>query len=556
MAEAPEQEDEGVVKRRSVVTEYVMLFLCVLLLSSIPLSLFLFFKKNIEIQDSVNETLWQVYNIETELYKTLLVVNHAKDASDQTLNDLRDDIGLRFEIFVSRVTLAGQGRYGSALAELNPEDQGQVLRLQSVVMELFHEYQEGGVTRAFLNDFSGRGEEMTRLSRNLSTRLYTETDWIRRIHGSETQVIKIIIYTSSAIAGLLTLAVFLTLRKESGMIERMFRLEKRGRREAQRRAEADAKAHQMLLLLLEAERDARREALRRSVADRKAQQMLAEMEKARSLSILTGGVAHEFNNLLMVIHGNAELLGLTGEEAERRDRLISRILAAAKQGANLSRQLLAYARQQELDIDVFPVAELVERGIEFSSPAVKGKAKIVVEEISPGLLVSVDGEQFKGVMLNLLLNAAEAMPGGGEIRVRAKSVQRSAEDRQEAANLLAGEYVLVEVSDQGTGMSPEVVKRAFDPFYTTKEAGRGTGLGLSMVIGFVRQSGGDCWIESEEGQGTTISLLLPSPEVAERHHAQVEAARAEQALGDEGAENLSEDAELSGGGDGNQRSIG
>ncbi|MET4807658.1 ATP-binding protein [Limibacillus sp. MBR-115] len=504
-------------EQRNIITEYIMLFLCVLLLSSIPLSLFLFFKKNVEIQDSVNETLWQVYNIEIEVYKTSAVVHEAMEADPAKFAEMQDQLGLRFQILVSRVSLAGQGRYGAALGQLDPDDQGQVRRLQSLVKELYQDYERTGTTRPFVEKLEMAVPEMQQLARSISTTLYTETNWIRRIHGSETQIIKIIIYVSSGVAGLLTLAVFLTLRKESSLIARMLRLEKRGRQEAQRRAEADAKAHQMLLLLLEAERDSRREALRRSVADRKAQQMLAEMEKARSLSILTGGVAHEFNNLLMVIHGNAELMGMSGDEEARRNRLVTRILSAAKQGANLSRQLLAYARQQELDIDDFAIADLIKRSIEFSRPAIKGKAQIIVEDSDPDLLVAVDGEQFKGVMLNLLLNAAEAMPQGGEIRIGAQATTQKRQEGRET-NLIPGEYVLVEVSDQGTGMTEEVIKRAFDPFYTTKEAGRGTGLGLSMVIGFVRQSGGDCWIESEEGRGTKIFLLLPTPQVAEEYH--------------------------------------
>jgi signal transduction histidine kinase len=270
----------------------------------------------------------------------------------------------------------------------------------------------------------------------------------------------------------------------------------------------------MLLLLLEAERDARREALRRGIADRKAQQMLSEMEKARSLSILTGGVAHEFNNLLMVIHGNAELLKMAGEDPKLLERMTERVLTAAQQGASLSRQLLAYARQQELDVKTIAVAELIDKAVEFARPAIKQAAQIRVDSVERDLEVAVDLEQFKGVLLNLLLNAREAMEGSGVIRIATQPLFLGEEEaqRREPA-LLPGAYVTVSVADNGSGMPEEVVKRAFDPFFTTKETGRGTGLGLSMVIGFVRQCGGDCWIDSVLGQGTTINLLLPSPEV-------------------------------------------
>jgi signal transduction histidine kinase len=327
----------------------------------------------------------------------------------------------------------------------------------------------------------------------------------------------VIIYASAAIGGLLAFAVFATLRSEGRMTERMLELEKEGRIEAQRRAEADAKAHEMLLLLLEAERDARREALRRGIADRKAQQMLSEMEKARSLSILTGGVAHEFNNLLMVIHGNAELLKMAGADPDLLARMTERVLTAAQQGASLSRQLLAYARQQELDVKTLEVQEMLDKAVEFARPAIKHAAQIIVEPVPQNTEVAVDLEQFKGVLLNLLLNAREAMEPNGVIRISTDPLSLSEEEAhlREPA-LLPGDYVTVSVADNGSGMPEEVVKRAFDPFFTTKETGRGTGLGLSMVIGFVRQCGGDCWIDSLPGEGTTIHLLLPSPEVYEQ----------------------------------------
>jgi signal transduction histidine kinase len=389
--------------------------------------------------------------------------------------------------------------------------------IKQISERLYLSYLDSGITKDWALEMIADSERLLPLVRDISTMLYTDSSWIRRIHGDETEMIKLIIYASAAIGGLLAFAVFATLRSEGRMTERMLDLEKEGRIEAQRRAEADAKAHEMLLLLLEAERDARREALRRSIADRKSQQMLSEMEKARSLSILTGGVAHEFNNLLMVIHGNAELLKLTGEDPAVLERMTERVLNAAKQGASLSRQLLAYARQQELDVKTLRVSAMIDRAVEFARPAIKQAAHIEVDPAPLDQEVAVDLEQFKGVLLNLLLNAREAMGPNGRIRISTKTVHFSeSEARKREPVLLPGDYVRVSVSDNGSGMPEDVVKRAFDPFFTTKETGRGTGLGLSMVIGFVRQCGGDCSIDSVIGEGTTIHLLLPTPKVYEQ----------------------------------------
>ena len=510
-------------RRRSAFMEYTLLAASILLLSSIPVSLYLFFQQNVQIQDSVNETLWQAYNLESELQKTLLLAHeleHLESEGPGSAGDLLNYRALtatRFEIYMSRVNLMGEGEYGRAMSEAFAHLEGDPLgRIQAVSEALYRRYLDEGVSPEWAAALIESGDVLFPLIREVSTTLYTDSSWIRSIHGSETHLIKLIIYASAAIGGLLAFALFATLRSEGRMTERMLDLEKEGRIEAQRRAEADAKAHEMLLLLLEAERDARREALRRSIADRKSQKMLSEMEKARSLSILTGGVAHEFNNLLMVIHGNAELLKMTGDDPEVLGRMTERVLGAAQQGASLSRQLLAYARQQELDIKTIPVAELIDRAVEFARPAIKQSAAIEVVPPEKNWQVAVDLEQFKGVVLNLLLNAREAMDGAGRIQISVKALSFTpAEAKRREPEILPGDYVMVSVADNGSGMPEEVVKRAFDPFFTTKETGRGTGLGLSMVIGFVRQCGGDCSIESEVGVGTTINLLLPSPAVYE-----------------------------------------
>ncbi|MEJ2016638.1 MAG: hypothetical protein P8X61_13730, partial [Limibacillus sp.] len=287
-----EWSDAGRPRRRSAFMEYTLLACSILLLSSIPLSLFLFFKQNVEIQDNVNETLWQVYNLETELQKTLLLAHEighqeAEQATPEEVERYRALAATRFEIFMSRVNLLGEGSYGRAMVRTFSELDGDPLEeIKHISERLYLSYLDSGITKDWALEMIADSERLLPLVRDISTMLYTDSSWIRRIHGDETEMIKLIIYASAAIGGLLAFAVFATLRSEGRMTERMLDLEKEGRIEAQRRAEADAKAHEMLLLLLEAERDARREALRRSIADRKSQQMLSEMEKARSLSIL------------------------------------------------------------------------------------------------------------------------------------------------------------------------------------------------------------------------------------------------------------------------------
>ena len=240
------------------------------------------------------------------------------------------------------------------------------------------------------------------------------------------------------------------------------------------------------------------------------QAALVQSQKMEAVGQLTGGIAHDFNNLLAGISGSLELIqkrvlqqGLAGF-----DRHLGIAQGSAHRAALLTQRLLAFSRRQTLDPRPLDVNKLIS-GIEDLVRRSVGPA-IEVEIVgAAGLwVVRIDGAQLENAILNLAINARDAMPDGGRITIETANKwldERAARER----DLPPGQYLSVCVSDTGTGMSGEVVARAFDPFYTTKPLGQGTGLGLSMIHGFVRQSGGQVRIYSEVGQGTTVCLYLP-----------------------------------------------
>ncbi len=228
---------------------------------------------------------------------------------------------------------------------------------------------------------------------------------------------------------------------------------------------------------------------------------------------LTGGLAHDFNNLLTGISGSLELLQARVAQGRIGDleRYLSAAQGAAKRAAALTHRLLAFSRRQTLDPKPTDANRLM-AGMEELVRRTMGP-EVAVEVVAAGGLWAtlVDPNQLENALLNLCINARDAMPDGGRLTIETGNRwldQRAARER----DLPPGQYVSVCVSDTGTGMAPEVTARAFDPFFTTKPIGMGTGLGLSMVYGFVRQSGGQARIYSEPGQGTMVCLYLP------RHH--------------------------------------
>jgi len=252
-----------------------------------------------------------------------------------------------------------------------------------------------------------------------------------------------------------------------------------------------------------AERE-RAEALARTEA------ALRQAQKMEAVGQLTGGLAHDFNNMLAGIAGSLEMMqtrvlqGRTGEL----DRYIAAAQGAAKRAAALTHRLLAFSRRQTLDPKPTDVNRLV-AGMEELVRRTVGPPVTVEVAAAGGLWPTlVDPSQLENALLNLCINARDAMPGGGRIVI--ETCNRWLDHRAAAERDVApGQYVSICVSDDGTGMTPDVVAKAFDPFFTTKPLGEGTGLGLSMIYGFVRQSGGQARIYSEVGRGTTVCLYLP-----------------------------------------------
>jgi PAS domain S-box-containing protein len=236
-----------------------------------------------------------------------------------------------------------------------------------------------------------------------------------------------------------------------------------------------------------------------------AQQAMLQAHRMEAIGQLTYGVAHDFNNLLTVITNSLDLIAVDSSDPQRVRRLVAGAHRAAQRGSLLTRQLLAYSRQQTLRPEVHDLNALI-----YAAESVlrRGVGENVDMEFSLGRglgEVSVDAPEFEAALLNLVVNARDAMPDGGRIIVRTREHQQKDSEGRRAP----GRYVLVTVEDTGTGMAPEVIEHAMEPFFTTKEVGKGSGLGLSQVYGFAIQSGGDVSIDSVEGEGTTVSFYLP-----------------------------------------------
>ena len=259
--------------------------------------------------------------------------------------------------------------------------------------------------------------------------------------------------------------------------------------------------------------------LERRVEERTAEreQALAqvhEMQKLDSLGQLTGGLAHDFNNLLMAILGNLEMMARrTGEEDPSR-RLIDGASRAAERGAALTKRLLAFARRQELRPEPVDVARLIEDMSDLLRRTLGPTIELAASFPADLALVHVDPNQLELAVLNLSINARDAMPQGGKLSISARRETIGPLNQRE---LEAGEFVRITVSDSGMGMDEATLKRAAEPFFTTKGLGKGTGLGLSSVYGMAKQSGGAIAIASRVGSGTTVELWLPVAAGAERH---------------------------------------
>ncbi|CAD7034151.1 PAS domain-containing sensor histidine kinase [Pseudorhizobium endolithicum] len=245
----------------------------------------------------------------------------------------------------------------------------------------------------------------------------------------------------------------------------------------------------------------------------KIEEELRQAQKMEAIGQLTGGLAHDFNNLLTVISGNLEMIESRLED-EKLLTMLHEAQGAAEDGAKLTGQLLAFGRKQPLNPKIVDVGQLISGFSELLRRTVGETIELRTVITGASNEALVDGSQLQNAILNLTLNARDAMPRGGRLSIEISRVKLDVDYAQMYPQVRTGDYVLVSVTDNGSGMSAEVKQRAFEPFFTTKGVGSGTGLGLSMVYGFAKQSGGHIQIYSEEGQGTSVRIFLPAVQYA------------------------------------------
>ena len=247
---------------------------------------------------------------------------------------------------------------------------------------------------------------------------------------------------------------------------------------------------------------------------KRLEEELRQSQKMEAVGQMAGGIAHDFNNVLNVIIGYATLLLKNFPAADRTHRQIEEIGRAAERGAGLTHQLLAFSRKQVLQPRIVNFADTLRDMDPMVRRVIREDIEVttkIPEDLAP---VKIDPSQVQQVILNLAVNARDAMPGGGKLTLELSNVQLD-ESYSAMHDISPGSYVMLAVSDNGCGMSPEVRQRAFEPFFTTKDAGSGTGLGLATVYGIVRQSGGHIWLYSEPGVGTTFKMYFPSVDAGE-----------------------------------------
>jgi len=243
----------------------------------------------------------------------------------------------------------------------------------------------------------------------------------------------------------------------------------------------------------------------------KMEEELRQSQKMEAVGQLTGGVAHDFNNHLTAIIANLEMLYPRLGDPEQREH-VKEALEAAQEGAKLAAQLLAFGRRQTLNPKSTDVGPLVSGFADLLRRPLGETIELRIVVVGSAHLAVVDASQLQNALLNLAINARDAMPRGGRLTIEITHVRLDADYAQTYADIRTGRYALITVTDTGSGMSEEVRRRAFEPFFTTKPTGAGTGLGLSMVYGFVKQSGGNIQIYSELGHGTSVRVFLPLAE--------------------------------------------
>lgn len=247
-------------------------------------------------------------------------------------------------------------------------------------------------------------------------------------------------------------------------------------------------------------------------AQKRSEEHIRQTQKMDAIGRLAGGLAHDFNNILGIITACTELLSPRIEAGSEPEQYIGNIRKAVDRGAALTRQLLAFSKKQPVQSQILDLTERLRETVRLLRPLMGDDVEISVVPRSTSALIEADPGQLDQVLINLAVNARDAMPRGGKFILETGIVQLDEAFTRDHAPIPAGEYIVLAVSDTGTGMDAQTLSRIFDPFFTTKAVGKGTGLGLSTVYGIVRQSGGHIWVYSEPGRGTTFKIYLPSAE--------------------------------------------
>jgi len=240
------------------------------------------------------------------------------------------------------------------------------------------------------------------------------------------------------------------------------------------------------------------------------QALLLQAQKMEAIGVLAGGVAHDFNNLLTIIQGNAELAMMAADQAPEQASLLKKVVSAAEHGARLVRQLLVFSRKHPMQVASVNINSIVRDLLKMLGRLI-GEDIVIESSLAPDLWTArCDETNIEQVIMNLAVNARDAMPDGGKLTIATSNVTLDADAPATMPDAKPGTFVRLAIADTGVGMDEEVLPRIFEPFFSTKEAGRGTGLGLSVVYGIVREHGGWIAIDSQPGQGTTFEVYLPA----------------------------------------------
>jgi signal transduction histidine kinase/CheY-like chemotaxis protein len=285
-----------------------------------------------------------------------------------------------------------------------------------------------------------------------------------------------------------------------------FEMTLRGFRESNLRL---GEANEQLRRAKETIQAAHEELIAETAERQRAEAALRHSQRLQAVGRLAGGVAHHFNNLLMVVMGNLEMARNRAGGDEKLGRLLEAAWNGAERGASVTRELLAFSRQQAVSRQVVDTSERLHGAVALLAGSLRGDVAVDADIPDDLWTIEIDPTQLELALLNLGLNARDAMPAGGRLTVRAANRGVEARESGESGRGL-GDHVVIEVSDTGTGISPDILPQIFDPFFTTKAVGAGTGLGLSQVYGFAQQSLGAVDVDSRPGEGTTFRLYLPA----------------------------------------------